>query len=214
MSNENSEPASPSSMERRKAPSQQRAKATVDKILRAANELMQEDGFSRIGTSRIAERAGVNIASVYQYFPNRDSILLSLYEEAVSQGAYKLNALAMNIHHDTLDVVVPKIMKLLLTHYEQNSAILLRMVSEVPEIRQSKRVVLFEDIVRSTIRLYLQQHPEFRAKDAPRHMFFLQNIVLSSLRDYILDTPPDLSRKEFLTHVSRIIIAYLKGDLS
>lgn len=203
-----------SSLERRKLPSQQRAKVTVEKILRAANDLMQEDGFSNISTGKIAERAGVNIASLYKYFPNRDTILLGLYEEAASQGAYKLNTLAMTIVHDDLDTAVPKIMKLLLAHYEQNSAILLRMVSEVPEIRRATRVVPFEIMIRSTIRLYLQHHPEFRAKDTSRHMFFLQNIVVGNLRTYVMDPPADVARKDFLAHLSRVVIAYLKGELA
>ena len=138
-------------MERRKMPSQKRAKVTVDNILHAANELINEEGFASIGTGAIAERAGVNIASLYQYFPNRDTILLSLYEEAAAQGAIKLNALTMKIVHDDLEVIVPKVMKLLLTHYEQNAAILLRMVNEVPEIRRATRVVPFDLFTRENL---------------------------------------------------------------
>ena len=63
---------------------------------------------------------------------------------------------------------MPKIMKLLLAHYEGNAAILLRMVNEVLELHRATRVASFESMIRSTIRLYLQQHPEFRAKDSPR----------------------------------------------
>ncbi len=201
-------------MERRKLPRQQRAKATVDSILDAANDLIREKGFSSIGTGEIAARAGVNIASLYQYFPNRETILFSLYEEAANQGAHKLNSLAMKIVHDELETVVPKIIKLLLTHYEEHSAILLRMLHEVPELRRATRVVPFEKMIGSTIRLYLQQHPEFRIKDTPRHMFFLENLVVSNLTRYVTDPPPNVSRSEFLTHLSRVIVAYLKGSFS
>ena len=201
-------------MERRKLPRQKRAKVTVDNILQAANELINEEGFASIGTGAIAERAGVNIASLYQYFPNRDTILLSLYEEAAAQGAIKLNALTMKIVHDDLEVIVPKVMKLLLTHYEQNAAILLRMVNEVPEIRRATRVVSFENMMNSSIRLYLQQHPEYHAKNTSRHIFFLRNIIVSNLQQYVTAPPSDVSKTEFLAHLSRIIIAYLKGELN
>lgn len=202
------------SLERRKLPTQKRAKATVDKILKAANELIHEEGFSGIGTARIAERAEVNIASLYQYFPNRDTILLGLYEEVANEGARKLNTLAMTIHNDDLETVVPKIMKMLLAHYEQNSAILLRMPSEVAEIRRATRIVPFENIIRSSIQLFLHQHPEYRPRETTRHIFFLQNLVVGNLRNYVLDPPPDLKKKDFVTHLCRLIIAYLKGELA
>lgn len=201
-------------MERRKHPRQVRAKATVERILQATRDLIAEDGFASVGTAAIAERADVNIASVYQYFPNRETILLGLYEEAANDGAQKLNELAAKVVHDELETVVPKIMKLLLAHYEQNSAILLRMVSEVAEIRRATRIVPFETMISSTIRRYLLQHPEFRAKDTPRHLFFLENLVVSNLSRFVTDPPFNVKRADFLIHLSRIIVAYLKGELS
>lgn len=206
--------SSRSSLERRKLPSQKRAKATVDRILQATQELIEEEGLSTIGTSKIAARAGVNIASLYQYFPNRNTILYSLYEEAAAQGAEKLNTLAMNIHHETLDVVVPKVLKLLLAHYEEHFAILIRMMSEAPDLRRTARVIPFENMIRSAIRFYLQQHPEYRPKNATRHLFFLENIVVSNLRRYVTNPPNDVSKTEFLRHLTRIINAYLKDELS
>lgn len=198
-------------LERRKAPTQRRAKTTVEKILRAANDLIEEEGFSGIGTGRIAERAGVNISSLYQYFPNRDSILLGLYEEVVSEGARKLNALAMNIHGDELKVVVPKIIKLLLAHYESHALILIRMSAEVEDIRMATRAASFESIIRSSIRMFLQQHPEYRHREQSRNIFFLQNLVVGNLRSYVNEPPSDLKRKEFIDQLSRLIVLFLNG---
>jgi AcrR family transcriptional regulator len=52
---------------RRRKPSQERAKATVDAMLDAAVKLFKRRGASSITTNRIAEIAGVSIGSVYQY---------------------------------------------------------------------------------------------------------------------------------------------------
>lgn len=200
--------------ERRKLPKQERAKATVDRILNAAVVLVEGQGFASVTTGAIAEKAGVNIASLYQYFPNRETILLALYEEAAGDGAQKLNQLAMKVVYGELEDIVPKIMKLLLSHYEAHSVVLLRMPNEVPEIRRLTRVVPFEKMIGSTIRYYLQQHPEFRAKDTPRHLFFLENLIVSNLSRFITDPPPNVSRSDFLAHLSRIIVAYLKGSFA
>ena len=201
------------SMARRKLPTQKRAKATVERILEAAAALIAAEGFAGIGTDAIAERAKVNIASLYQYFPNRETVLLALYEAAANEGARKLNTLAMKIVHDDLESVVPKILRLLLAHYVQNAAVLLRMANEVPEIRRVTRVVPFDRMISSTIRLYLHQHPEFRIEDTPRHLFFMENLVVGNLSRFVTDPPPNVTRTDFLAHLSRIIVAYLKGEL-
>jgi len=62
----------------RKAPRQARAKQTVDFILEAAAYILAERGFDGFTTNHVAERAGVNISSLYQYFPNKHSILEAL----------------------------------------------------------------------------------------------------------------------------------------
>jgi AcrR family transcriptional regulator len=64
----------------RKRPTQARARETVDAILQAATDLFGGEGYARTTTNRIAERAGVSIGSVYQYFPHKDAILAALFE--------------------------------------------------------------------------------------------------------------------------------------
>lgn len=70
----------------RKKPSQERAGATVDAILEAAAYILVKDGWDRFTTNRVAERAGVNIASLYQYFPNKESIAAELQRRHVQEG--------------------------------------------------------------------------------------------------------------------------------
>jgi len=67
-------------VQRRKAPRQRRARATVDAILFAAAHILKTDGFARTTTNRIAEKAGVSIGSLYQYFPNKEAIVAALRE--------------------------------------------------------------------------------------------------------------------------------------
>jgi AcrR family transcriptional regulator len=62
----------------RKAPRQARAKRTVERILEATAELLDEIGFDRLTTNLVAERAGVNIGSLYSYFPNKYALLNTL----------------------------------------------------------------------------------------------------------------------------------------
>lgn len=61
-------------------PQQERSRQTVAWILEAAAELFAERGYARATTNRIAARAGVSIGTLYQYFPNKDALVLALLE--------------------------------------------------------------------------------------------------------------------------------------
>lgn len=59
-------------------PIQARSKATFERILQAGIEVLMTDGLPGMNTNRVAEVAGVNIATVYAYFTNKESILAFL----------------------------------------------------------------------------------------------------------------------------------------
>ncbi len=62
----------------RKRPSQARSTELVAAILEAAAQVLAKEGAPRFTTARVAERAGVSVGSVYQYFPNKAAILFRL----------------------------------------------------------------------------------------------------------------------------------------
>lgn len=69
----------------RKAPRQARAKATVEAILEATAHILVDEGVERLSTNRVAQVAGVSIGSLYQYFPNKEALVLALLERHVSK---------------------------------------------------------------------------------------------------------------------------------
>ena len=62
----------------RRLPRQRRAIATVDAILEAAARILIDTGYASASTNRIAERAGVGIGSLYEYFPGKEAIFAEL----------------------------------------------------------------------------------------------------------------------------------------
>nr|RAV90871.1 TetR/AcrR family transcriptional regulator [Aerococcus tenax] len=73
----------------RREPTQARAKARVERILAAASELIAETGSDAVRMADIASRAGVPIGSLYQYFPDKASMLRMLglrFMERVRDG--------------------------------------------------------------------------------------------------------------------------------
>ena len=67
-----------STLKPRKQPTQPRAIETVACILEAAAQILEAQGFEAFNTNAVAERAGVSIGSLYQYFPGKDALLIAL----------------------------------------------------------------------------------------------------------------------------------------
>jgi AcrR family transcriptional regulator len=76
----------------RKVPAQSRSQETVTVILEASARILESDGLRGFNTNAIAERAGVSIGSLYQYFPNKDAIVLALiggFEKALHDAVLR-----------------------------------------------------------------------------------------------------------------------------
>ena len=78
----------------RKSPQQARSNDLVAAILEAALQVLAREGATRFTTTRVAEKAGVSVGSIYQYFPNKASILFRLQADEWRQTTRML--------HDTL----------------------------------------------------------------------------------------------------------------
>ncbi len=69
----------------RRIPRQPRAQATRAAILEAAAHIVAAGGLAAFNTNAVAARAGVSIGSLYQYFPNKDALMLALIAERQAQ---------------------------------------------------------------------------------------------------------------------------------
>lgn len=65
-------------------PRQARAKVTVEVILTAAAHILEIDGLEAMTTARVAERAGISIGSLYQYFPNKRALAAAVIREMMA----------------------------------------------------------------------------------------------------------------------------------
>jgi AcrR family transcriptional regulator len=83
---------SPSPMSRRlvitprKQPLQARSRQMCEDILAASVRVLKREGALRFTTPRVAEAAGISVGSLYQYFPNKQSLLFALHARAIEQS--------------------------------------------------------------------------------------------------------------------------------
>ncbi|TAK75580.1 MAG: TetR/AcrR family transcriptional regulator [Aquabacterium sp.] len=86
----------------RKQPQQARSTELVGAILQAAVQVLSKEGAPRFTTARVAERAGVSVGSVYQYFPNKAAILFRLQSDEWRQTTEMLCRILEDRSHEPL----------------------------------------------------------------------------------------------------------------
>jgi AcrR family transcriptional regulator len=92
----------------RRKPKQARSNDLVGAILQAAIQVLAKEGARRFTTTRVAERAGVSVGSIYQYFPNKASILFRLQSDEWQQTT----AMLSEILQDTTKPPLERLRKL------------------------------------------------------------------------------------------------------
>src|SRR6188508_1492432 len=91
------------SVSSRKTPQQARSTELVAAILQAAVQVLAKEGATRFTTARVAEKAGVSVGSVYQYFPNKAAILFRLQADEWKQTAEMLRNILEDVTKPPLD---------------------------------------------------------------------------------------------------------------
>lgn len=86
----------------RKTPIQARSTASVKAILQATVQVLLKDGRTKLTTTRIAARAGVSVGTLYQYFPNKSSLLQALLKEHLDSVALAVENACAAAHGATL----------------------------------------------------------------------------------------------------------------
>ena len=85
----------------RKSPSQERSRRTVNRILDAATRIFHEQGYTGATTNDIADEADVSVGSLYQYFPNKDALLVALTQRHIATTTTDLTNLLLDLPRDS-----------------------------------------------------------------------------------------------------------------
>lgn len=99
------------SLEPRKTPVQARSTVTVEAIYEATFQVLLAVGPDRLTTTRVAERAGVSIGTLYQYFPNKQSLLLSALEKHMERVVSAVEAACRRSHSQPVSTMIESIVE-------------------------------------------------------------------------------------------------------
>jgi AcrR family transcriptional regulator len=117
-----------------KTPVQARSTATVEAILQATIQVLLSAGAARLTTTRVAERAGVSVGTLYQYYPNKQSLLFAILKRHLTTVFDAVERACKQNHHRPLDEMVEAVVHALLDAKLSNKETSLALYAVAPDL--------------------------------------------------------------------------------
>ncbi|MCF4165940.1 TetR/AcrR family transcriptional regulator [Zavarzinia compransoris] len=185
----------------KKRPGQGRSRATVEAVLEATAQLLAETGYGALTTNHIAERAGVSIGSVYQYFPGKEAVVAQVVERVVDDvlADFSTGLLAGPTDNRRIAAVVYDAI-------DRRAALVRALTYEIPFLRdlpaianlRGRLLLLASQIYMRTLAEKPFTHPHVAS-------FILTAMVRSAVLDSILNPLPGMTREQAIDTLAEII---------
>ncbi len=199
----------------RKRPQQERSRRTVDAILVAAAQVLERRGYAGATTDLIAGRAGVSVGSVYQYFPNKDAILVELVERHIDQGFKHLWALLAEASGRTpdIEVLLRRFVEAMLSLHRGEPRLHRVLLEEAPlPAGLRRRLASLEDAFASKVADLLRGLPGLHMRSPQLAAHLVVRSVEGLIHGFLLHPPAAIGEEDFSAEVVTLLARYLQPE--
>jgi AcrR family transcriptional regulator len=195
-----------------RSPTQARSRTTVEAIVEAATQILQHDGLAQLNTNLIATRAGTSIGTLYQYFPNKQAILLAIAQRQLRKdraGLMEAISQALATPDAELDrIIIRKAIELHQGNTEVRRALMQNLIAlgrddEITRTMQELVALLSEQVAPSL--------PNHLQPVSATTVFILAHAIEGAIRAAAHTNRPLLDSREFEDDLVLIVRAYLRG---
>jgi AcrR family transcriptional regulator len=182
---------------------------TFDALVEACARLLPELGYERLTTQAIAERAGVGIGSLYEYFPGKDAIIgvvvERLVERVMSRLTTDLHAILAHPSDDGVERWIERLFEIV----EAERALVATLLDQVPYIRQLEPLRdLPQTLLQFSEQARVSAGVELRQPSVA--LTLINNLVATTILQVVLAPPSGTNRTELIAtlsaHVTRLIL--------
>ncbi|WP_026909439.1 TetR/AcrR family transcriptional regulator [Patulibacter minatonensis] len=198
----------------RRTPVQERSVATVDAIVEAAAQVFARHGYEAGTTNRIAERAGVSIGTVYQYFPDKDAILVALVEEHLDGALAALTPLLTDlvVRSPPVEEGIPRMLQALVELHRRHPALHRVLFEEAPRPealrhRLDRTVGAAVDAVTG----YLESRPEVLPPDRRLAAQLVVQIGETVTHNLVINPRDGADPESYVRETEVLLVRYLTG---
>ena len=195
----------------RKRPVQERSRATVDAIVQAAAYILVREGQSKLTTNRIAERAGVNVASLYQYFPHKEAILAELQRRHVAEQREAMREVLQAHQGRDLGATVRSLVSMGMAAHAVAPQVHAALSQALPQ-RRSRAGDATDSLMREAAHALVSRTPE--GADRALILWIVDTVSHAVIHNGVVERPDDLGSGRLGEELSRLLLAYLRAPRS
>ena len=204
--------------EPRKLPQQERSRIAVEAILEATTRILTEEGYDKANTNRIAERAGVSIGSLYQYFPNKESLMTALMVQHSNEIVELVESKLTDCYNEPVEIVIPEIIKAVIAAHAIDPKLHQVLNEEIPQSERSQQMQKAEEKIVELLRSYLARWADspnqrlserVRPENIDMTVFILSRTVESLCHSAVIERPIFVGDSRFVTEVADLLLFYL-----
>lgn len=198
-------------VEPRRRPTQRRSAETVDAILAATARVLVEEGYDGASTNHIARVAGVSVGSLYQYFPNKQALVLALMRRHSEGMLALLRAHAVDTAGAPIPDVVRGFVRAMIAAHRLDPVLHRVLVPQVMALGM-EHIDAFQRPVLAVIGAWLEAHrDQIVPRDLRTAAFVLVASVEATVHAAFLEDPPlDMTVLEH--EIADLVLRYLLGD--
>lgn len=197
-----------------KIPRQDRARATVDALIQATELLLVEEGWGALNTNRVAQRAGVSIGTLYQYFANKEAMVGLMVERFVTEQQDLLGERLMSlvVQSQDFETLLPEIVQALMATHQERPELSRALFMHVPASAQLGLISIWTRRSRELVILALQMGKEMVREDLDVEMaaHLLVTALHGIIYSTIIEDPALLSDERLLGEMSTMILNFLR----
>jgi AcrR family transcriptional regulator len=196
----------------RRIPRQDRSRRTVESVLDAATRVLAERGYDGASTNRIAKAAGISNGSLYQYFPNKDAIVIAVLDRFADDLADRLGAQIEATMSEPWEIAGRALLDVQIRLFEENADLLRIIVEQIPRLGPFDKLAALQRRLTDLVRVYLLINREaFREDlDIDATLWIITETVgLLSIK-YVLDAPP-IPHERMVDELAELVNGYIRG---
>ena len=194
----------------RKKPQQQRAKLIVDHILQAAQIYIVEQGLMHITTPKIAEKAGVSVGSLYQYFENKEEIIQELLRRKSENLGLALKQMVVTQEQLSIQEIIPLSIQFGFDVMRAESGFFIEVLKHWHGYNHSEAAQILEKhFFELGMYLFNRFYRHWDFETLKHKSFVIINSTLFTMMRYVSNNSFLISEQQLRDKLSNRILAYL-----
>lgn len=196
----------------RRIPRQARAAETVAAILEAAAQILEAGGLAAFTTNAVAERAGVSIGTLYQYFVDKNALLLALARQEMGTALAEVGRALSGGDEPSPESRVRAMVRAMVHAFRGRSRARKAVVQAILAQGLALEMVAPINGFIADIGAAIGQDAQARLPPFEREqVFVLSRALLGAIRAAVMEEQPFLRSRSFEDELVRLVMAYLES---